>query len=103
MLGLPPSPERVEALLADERPDAWDCLVEEVLASPHCSERWATHWLDLVRFGETHGFETNRERLHAWHSCALFVSDNVAIQIDSLAHAVEGEDQHPIWLENTEE
>ena len=66
MLGLPPSPERVEAFVADERPDAWRYLVEEVLASPHYGERWATHWLDLVRFGETHGFETNRERVNAW-------------------------------------
>jgi len=66
MLGLPPSPERVEAFVADERPDAWKHLVEEVLASPHYGERWATHWLDLVRFGETHGFETNRERDNAW-------------------------------------
>ncbi|WP_146578931.1 PSD1 and planctomycete cytochrome C domain-containing protein [Neorhodopirellula pilleata] len=66
MHGLPPSPQRVEAFLADERPDAWERLVEEVLESPHYGERWATHWLDLVRFGETHGFETNRERPNAW-------------------------------------
>jgi len=66
MHGLPPSPQRVEAFLADERPDAWEHLVEEVLESPHYGERWATHWLDLVRFGETHGFETNRERPNAW-------------------------------------
>ncbi len=66
MLGLPPSPERVDAFIADQRPDAWKRLVEEVLASPHYGERWASHWLDLVRFGETHGFETNRERVNAW-------------------------------------
>jgi len=66
MLGLPPTPERVEAFLADKRTDAWKDLVEEVLGSPHYGERWATHWLDLVRFGETHGFETNRERVNAW-------------------------------------
>ena len=66
MLGLPPKPEEVDAFLADERPDAWSRLVEKVLASPHYGERWATHWLDLVRFGETHGFEMNRERPTAW-------------------------------------
>ena len=66
MHGLPPSPQRVEAFLADERTDAWERLIEEVLESPHYGERWATHWLDLVRFGETHGFETNRERPNAW-------------------------------------
>lgn len=66
MHGLPPTPERVDAFIADQRPDAWQRLVEEVLASPHYGERWATQWLDLVRFGETHGFETNRERINAW-------------------------------------
>ena len=66
MLGLPPTPEEVEAFVADERPEAWRQLVDMVLASPHYGERWATHWLDLVRFGETHGFETNRERVNAW-------------------------------------
>lgn len=67
MLGLPPTPDEVEAFVADPAPDAWTRLVESVLASPHYGERWATHWLDLVRFGETHGFEMNRERPHAWH------------------------------------
>ncbi|MCA8989226.1 MAG: DUF1549 domain-containing protein, partial [Planctomycetaceae bacterium] len=66
MLGLPPSPEKVEAFVSDERADAWQHLVEEVLSSPRYGERWATYWLDLVRFGETHGFETNRERPNAW-------------------------------------
>lgn len=67
MLGLPPRPEEVEAFVADEDPGAWKWLVERVLASPHYGERWATHWLDLVRFGETQGFEMNRERPNAWH------------------------------------
>lgn len=66
MLGLPPSPERVERFINDTSKSAWTNLVDEVLASPHYGERWATFWLDLVRFGETHGFETNRERPHAW-------------------------------------
>jgi len=67
MHGLPPTPEQVQQFLNDDREDAWERLVEDVLASPHYGERWATHWLDLVRFGETHGFETNRERPNAWH------------------------------------
>ena len=66
MLGLPPTPEEVGAFLKDESPNAWNKLVETVLASPHYGERWATHWLDLARFGETHGFEMNRERPTAW-------------------------------------
>lgn len=66
MLGLPPTPEQVRCFLNDKRPGAWERLVDEVLQSPHYGERWATHWLDLVRFGETHGFEMNRERPNAW-------------------------------------
>ncbi|MGZ0169290.1 MAG: PSD1 and planctomycete cytochrome C domain-containing protein [Planctomycetales bacterium] len=67
MLGLPPAPEQVTSFVNDESPDAWKNLVDEVLNSPHYGERWARHWLDLIRFGETHGFETNRERPNAWH------------------------------------
>jgi len=67
MLGLPPSPETVDAFIADSRPGTWGRLVERVLADPHYGERWARHWLDVVRFAESHGFETNRERTNAWY------------------------------------
>lgn len=67
MHGVPPTPDQVDAFLEDQRPDAWPRLVDQVLASPHYGQRWATYWLDLARFGETHGFETNRERPNAWH------------------------------------
>lgn len=66
VLGLPPTPAQVQQFLNDTAPDACQKLVEQTLASPHYGERWARHWLDLVRFAETHGFETNRERPHAW-------------------------------------
>jgi hypothetical protein len=66
MLGLPPTPEQVEAFVNDPSPGAYGKLVEAVLESPHYGERWARYWLDLVRFAETHGFETNRERPNAW-------------------------------------
>lgn len=66
MLGLPPSPTEVQAFVNDSEPQAWERLVERVLASPHYGERWARHWLDVVRFGETDGYETNRERPNAW-------------------------------------
>lgn len=66
MLGLPPTPSETREFLQDTRPDTWERWVEKALASPHYGERWATYWLDLVRFGETHGFETNRERPNAW-------------------------------------
>ena len=66
MLGVPPLPGDVDSFLADARSDAWEHLVDRVLASPRYGERWAMHWLDLIRFGETNGFETNRERPFAY-------------------------------------
>ena len=66
VLGLPPTPADVEQFLKDESPDAWQKQVKAALDNPHYGERWARYWLDLVRFAETHGFETNRERPNAW-------------------------------------
>ncbi len=66
MHGLPPAPDDVETFVSDDRPDAWERLVDKVLASSRYGERMATMWLDLVRFGETNGFETNRERPNAY-------------------------------------
>lgn len=66
MLGLPPTPAEVAVFVENGSPTAWAELVDRVLASPRYGERWAQHWLDLVRFGETNGFETNRERTTAW-------------------------------------
>jgi hypothetical protein len=66
MLGLPPSPEEVAHFVNDDSPQAWGNLVDRVLASPHYGERMARHWLDITRFAESNGFETNRERPSAW-------------------------------------
>jgi hypothetical protein len=66
VLGLPPTPEETGEFVADERAGAWPRLVERVLADPHYGERWARHWLDVVRFAETDGFEMNQERPTAW-------------------------------------
>ncbi len=67
LLGLPPSPEEVDQFLNDDRPDAFERLVDRILASPHYGERWARHWLDVVRFGESNGFERDLPRPNAWH------------------------------------
>ncbi len=64
--GLPPTPEEVEAFVADERPDAYERLVDRLLASPRYGERWARHWLDLVRYAETHGYERDDPKPGAW-------------------------------------
>jgi hypothetical protein len=66
MHGLPPTPEEVSAFIAENRPDAYTQLVESVLSSPRYGERWGQHWLDVVRFAESDGFETNNERPNAW-------------------------------------
>jgi hypothetical protein len=61
LTGLPAQPEEVEAFVNDRSPDAYRTLVDRLLASPHFGERWAQHWLDVVRFSETHGNEWNYE------------------------------------------
>lgn len=65
LIGLPPDPAAVERFVADQSPDAYENLVSELLDSPHYGERWARHWLDVVRFGESQGFERNRIRENA--------------------------------------
>lgn len=67
LIGLPPTPQEVTAFLNDEQPGAYDRLVDRLLDSPHYGERWARHWLDVVRFGESDGFERNHPRENAWH------------------------------------
>lgn len=66
LTGLPPAPEDVAEFLADDRPDAYERLLDRLLASPHYGERWARHWLDVVRFGESNGFERDLPRANAW-------------------------------------
>jgi hypothetical protein len=66
LLGLPPTPEEVEEFVADPDPQAYERLVDRYLASPRFGERWARHWLDVVRFAESHGFEMNQARPNAW-------------------------------------
>jgi hypothetical protein len=64
--GLPPSPQEVEQFLGDKSPEAWSRLIDRLLASPRYGERWGRHWLDLVRYGDTAGFETDPYHLDAW-------------------------------------
>ena len=66
LIGLPPSPEQVEAFVNVRGDDAHDRVVAELLNSPRYGERWAQHWLDVVRYADTHGFEVNTERPNAW-------------------------------------
>jgi hypothetical protein len=67
MLGLVPTPEEIDAFVADEKEDAYGRLVEKALNSASYGERWARHWLDVVRYADSAGFETNHERPNAYH------------------------------------
>src|SRR5438093_9769652 len=66
LLGLPPSPEAIESFLNDRAPDAYERLVDRLLANPHYGEAWGQHWLDVVRYAESEGFEYDRHRAGAW-------------------------------------
>ncbi len=66
LLGLPPSLEVIETFLSDRSPDAYERLVDRLLASPHYGEAWGQHWLDVVRYAESEGFEYDRHRPGAW-------------------------------------
>ncbi len=64
--GLPPTPTELAAFLADTSPQAYERVVDRLLASPHYGERWARHWLDLVRFAETDGHEFDNDKPGMW-------------------------------------
>lgn len=66
LLGVPPTPEEARAFLEDKSPGAFGRLVDRLLADPRYGERWARHWLDLARYGESDGYEDDKIRPHAW-------------------------------------
>jgi hypothetical protein len=66
LTGLPPTPEEIDAFLADSRPDAYERLVDHLLASPEYGERWARHWMDVIHYAETHGNDQDVPRESAW-------------------------------------
>ncbi len=67
MHGLQPTPDQVNAVVKDDSPNAYSKLIDDVLDSHHYGERWARHWLDVVRFGESTGYEVNRDRSNAYY------------------------------------
>jgi Protein of unknown function (DUF1553)/Protein of unknown function (DUF1549) len=66
LIGLPPSPDEAKAFLNDNRPHAYERLVDRLLASPQYGERWGQHWLDLAHYADSNGFELDAERPDAW-------------------------------------
>jgi hypothetical protein len=66
LTGLPPEPGEIDAFLRDKSPDAYEKVVDRLVASPHYGERWALRWLDVVRYADTNGYELDAERPQAW-------------------------------------
>ncbi len=66
LTGLPPSPEAVEAFLNNTSPDAYEKLIDKLLKSPRYGEKWGRHWLDLVRYAETNGYENDSDKPYIW-------------------------------------
>ena len=66
LIGLPPQAHTMQRFLADDHPDAYERQVDRLLASPHYGERWARHWLDIVHYGDTHGYDKDKLRPNAW-------------------------------------
>jgi hypothetical protein len=67
LIGLPPTPDQVDAFVNSNDPEAWPKLIDELLASPQYGERWARHWIDVARFAESHGYEQDYDRPNAYH------------------------------------
>jgi hypothetical protein len=67
LIGLPPTPEEIDAFLNDTSPAAWEKVIDKLLSSPHYGERWGRHWLDLARFAESNGYEHDYDRPTAYH------------------------------------
>jgi hypothetical protein len=66
LIGLPPSPGDIAAFQADKNPNAFEKVVNRLLASQRYGERWGRHWLDVVHYGDTHGYDKDKRRDHAW-------------------------------------
>jgi hypothetical protein len=101
LIGLPPTPEQVDAFVKDSSPNAYSRLLDQLLQSPHYGEKWGRHWLDLVRYAETNGYERDGIKPHAWRyrdyviksfnqdkPFDLFIREQLAG--DEIAHRAEG-------------
>ncbi|HWE92963.1 MAG TPA: PSD1 and planctomycete cytochrome C domain-containing protein [Tepidisphaeraceae bacterium] len=66
LTGLPPSPAEVDAFIADQSADAYEKVVDKLLASPHYGEKWGRHWLDLIRYGESNSYERDNPKPNVW-------------------------------------
>jgi mono/diheme cytochrome c family protein len=87
LTGLPPSPAEIESFAEDPAPDAYDRVVDRLLASPDYGERFACHWMDVARFAESHGYEQDYDRPHAYHYRDFLIrAFNSDIPFDEFVH-----------------
>ncbi len=95
--GLPPTPEEIAAFVADKSPRAYETLIDRLLDSPRYGEQWARHWLDVVRFAESDGYEYDTHRPDAWryrdYVVASFQSDKPYDQF--IKEQVAGDEMEP--------
>ena len=83
--GLPPSQEQLDAFLSDQQPHSWQRVVDQLLASPHFGERWARHWMDVVRYTDTYGYEWDMPAKGAWrYRDYLIRAFNIDVGFDQL-------------------
>ncbi len=109
LIGLPPTPEQIAAFAENPSDAAYSQVVDRLLASHHYGERWGRHWLDVVRFGESDGFERNQPRENAWPYRDWVISainDDLPYDVfvrlqlvgDQLAGGVEGASATGFWV-----
>lgn len=95
LVGLPPSPEEVEAFLLDNRADAYERVVDRLLASPHYGERWGRHWLDLARYADSNGYTIDSARTIWKYRDWVISSMNRDVPFDEFAIAQLAGDMLP--------
>ncbi len=66
LIGLPPTPQEIDAFMSDAAPAAWERLIDKLLASPHYGERWGRHWLDAARYADSSGYENDTDQPNMW-------------------------------------
>jgi hypothetical protein len=87
LIGLPPTPEQVAKFLNDQRPDAWQRLVDRLLSSPQYGQRWGRHWLDVARYGDSNGGDENHAYPLAWRYRDYVISSiNDDLPYDTFVH-----------------
>ena len=100
LLGLPPTPEQVEAFVKDGSPKAWPKLIDTLLASKHYGQHWARHWLDVARYADSGGYETDIYYRNAWRYRDYVVksfNDDKPYNV-FLQEQIAGDELWPEWL-----